>query len=119
MTTWDWPGSIVARVIDGDSIVATLVRDIGFHGSTTFQQHLRLNRINTPPVSTPLGIAARLFVRDFTFGELLHVVTVKPYKYGDEWMAEVTNDDDDNLSDELVKRGFGVYWDGAGPRPGG
>jgi len=59
---WSWPASTIVRVVDGDSIVARLTRDIGFHGTVTFDQHLRLNRINASPASTDLGKQATAFV---------------------------------------------------------
>ena len=115
---WTWPQSTIVRVIDGDSLVAQLTRDIGFHGSVTFLQRLRLNRINTPPLSSALGKQAADYVASFAAG-LFTITTVKPYKYGDEWMAEVVNVDGVNLSDALVAAGLAVAWDGNGPRPGG
>lgn len=119
-TPWDWPNSVITRVIDGDSIVARLTRDVGFHGILTFDQKLRLNRINTPPVSTPQGKAALDFTTLKLLGApFLFVTTVKPYKYGDEWMGEITLPDGTNISDLLVTNGLAVYWDGSGPRPGG
>ncbi len=121
---WSWPNSIITRVIDGDSFTARVTRDLGFHGTATFDVKLRLNRINASPVKTDLGkLAAQ------RFGELVQLVgsvsvpllleTVKAYKYGDEWMAEVTLPDGRNVSDELVSEALAVYWDGTGPRPGG
>jgi endonuclease YncB( thermonuclease family) len=49
---WDWPDSTVVRVIDGDSLVAEVHRDLGFNGTATFRQKLRLNRINAKPAKT-------------------------------------------------------------------
>jgi len=49
----------------------------------------------------------------------LNITTIKPYKYGDSFMAEVTLPDGTNLSDALVAAGLAVFWDGTGPRPGG
>ena len=46
---WPWPGSTITRVKDGDSFVATVTRDLGFHGTATFSQNMRLDRINCPP----------------------------------------------------------------------
>jgi endonuclease YncB( thermonuclease family) len=123
-TTWSWPDARITRVIDGDSFTARLTRDIGFHGVTIFDQRLRLNRINTPPVKTPEGKSAATFFEalvrasDVTSPPLL-IETIKPYKYGDEWMAEVTLPDGRNVSDLMVSAGGGQYWDGTGPRPGG
>jgi endonuclease YncB( thermonuclease family) len=117
MTEWYWPNSVITRVIDGDSMIAKLTRDIGFHGSVSFEQRLRLNRINTAPKSTDLGAKATTFVTDCVNDRLVNITTVKPYKYGDEWMAEIELPGGYNLSDVLVDKGMAVYWDGQGPRP--
>lgn len=117
MTNWEWPGSHLERVIDGDTIVAELTRDIGFNGTLTFQQHLRLNRINTPPVKTETGQRAKKYVAEIGTIAAIDITTVGPYKYGDEWMAEIEVFGIGNLSDALVKEGLAVYWDGHGPRP--
>jgi endonuclease YncB( thermonuclease family) len=116
---WDWPDSMVTRVIDGDSFEAQLAKDIGFHGVTTFRQKLRLNRINAVPVKTAHGLEAKKYLEELVKPNmsLVFIETVKPYKYGDEWMAEVTLLDGKNVSDDMVKNAMAVYWDGTGPRP--
>jgi endonuclease YncB( thermonuclease family) len=120
---WHWPNSVVSRVIDGDSIDATLTRDIGFEGSVDFPVRLRLNRINAAPVKTAKGKLAKARVLALTAGAMTYIVTVKGYKYGaprdktGEWMAEVLLPDGNNLSDVLVAEGLACYWDGQGPRP--
>jgi endonuclease YncB( thermonuclease family) len=116
---WPWPGSTITRVIDGDSFVATVSRDIGFHGVTTFEQKLRLNRINTPPKGTDVGDRATAFVIAAVTGVIVNIETTGPYAWRDEWMAEVTLPDGTNLSDALVTAGLALYWNGQGPRPGG
>jgi endonuclease YncB( thermonuclease family) len=116
MSVWAWPDSIVIAVTDGDTIKARLTRDIGFNGVTEFEQKLRLNRINTPKLSTDRGKQARTRVVALSAGRV-DIETVKPYKYGDEWMAEVTLADGRNLSDVLVAEDLATYWDGTGPRP--
>lgn len=125
-TVWTWPLAEVVRVIDGDSLVARLKRDLGFHGTATFEVKLRLNRINAPPLSTDAGKGAKAALEALVLPKgalalLLTIETVKAYKYGDEWMAEITLPalDKRNVSDELVNQGVAVYWDGTGPRPGG
>jgi len=121
VTVWSWPDSRVTRVIDGDSLVAMVTRDMGFHGTASFVQRLRLNRINTPPLKTTEGHAAALYVTDLLLSAAVPVLieTVGPYKYGDAWMAEITLPSGENVSDLLVSKGHAVYWDGTGPRPGG
>lgn len=126
---WKWPDSHISRVIDGDSLTATLTKetDLGFYitNITSFPVHLRLNRINTPPVKTVEGKAAAMFLTDLLLSSSVPVLveTFKGYKYmaGDvpEWMAEITLPSGDNLSDLLVGKGYAVFWDGTGPRPGG
>lgn len=123
MTDWIWPNSVITRVVDGDTVNATLTRDIGFCGKVVFPVRLRLNRINTEPVRTARGKLARARVLALTAGAQLHVVTSKGYKYGapdgmsGEWMAEVLLPDGRNLSDLLVAEALAVYWNGQGPRP--
>jgi len=116
---WLWPGSTITRVIDGDSFVATVTRDLGFHGTATFSQHMRLDRINCPPKGTDVGDRATLSVIAQTKGVLVNIETTGPYAWRDEWMAEVTLPDGSNLSDALVAAGLALYWNGQGPRPGG
>lgn len=116
---WDWPNSMVTRVVDGDSFEARLTKDIGFHGDVSFRQKLRLNRINAFPIKTVRGSEAKKFLEELVKPNmsLVFIATVKPYKFGDEWMAEVTLLDGKNVSDEMVKNAMAVYWDGTGPRP--
>ena len=117
---WLWPGSTITRVIDGDSFVATVSRDLGFHGIATFEQKMRLGRINCPPARTDVGDRATAFVvSKVAPGVIVNIETTGAYKYRDEWMAEVTLPDGTNLSDALVVAGLALYWNGQGPRPGG
>lgn len=116
-TTWNWPESTCIRVIDGDTFVAQVSKDAGFHAIVTFQQRLRLNRINAPKKSTDAGKACLARVLELLQGTL-NIDTVGAYKYGDEWMAEVTTANGLNVSDKLVKEGLAVYWNGTGSRPG-
>jgi len=117
---WPWPGSTITRVIDGDSFVATVSRDLGFHGTATFSQKMRLGRINCPPKGTDVGDAATAFVVAHTTPSVVvNIETTGAYMYRDEWMAEVTLPDGSNLSDALVAAGLALYWNGQGPRPGG
>lgn len=118
---WLWPDSMITRVKDGDSIIARVNRDVGFHGVISFDVFLRLNRINAAPISTIHGQEAKQFLTELLKPNLslVNIETVKPYKYGDEWMAEITLLDGRNVSDEMVSNAMAVYWDGTGPRPGG
>lgn len=123
-TTWNWPGSQVVRVVDGDTFDALVHRDLGFGGIAALPVRLRLNRINAPKGSTPTGKAATArVVTELAAAPTVLLETVAAYKYGGpddmdgEWMAEVTLASGANLSDLLVAAGLAVYWDGQGPRP--
>lgn len=125
MTLWTWPASKLVDIVDGDTLDAYVLRDLGFGGTASFMVRLRLNRINCPPASTVEGKAATGFVKAAFVREgfTCLIETDKPYKYGGpptspgEWMAEVTLADGTNLSDSLVAAALAVYWDGQGPRP--
>jgi endonuclease YncB( thermonuclease family) len=117
---WEYPGSRLDAVVDGDSFFAVGSRsfDAGFHITVTtgWRQKFRLNRINAAPAKTAGGRAATEATTRLLAGTF-HLSSVGPYKYGDEWMAEVTTAAGINVSDELVRLGVAVYWDGTGPRP--
>lgn len=123
MAEWIWPDSSITRVIDGDTVDATLTRDIGFEGKVSFPVRLRLNRINAEPLKSAKGKLARARVLALTVGVRVQIVTGKGYKYGapvgksGEWMAEIVLPDGRNLSDLLVTEALAVYWDGQGSRP--
>lgn len=134
MTTdiWTWPESTIIRVIDGDTVVGSMTKDIdvdcGFHvmlvQSIATAQKLRLNRINASPAKTDVGKAATNYLGSLVMGigNTVILETLKitgAYKFGDEWMVEITLADGTNVSDLMVSNGHAVYWDGEGPRPGG
>lgn len=123
MSTWEWPGTKILRVVDGDTIDALLTRDLGFGGKATFPVRLRLNRINAPKVSSDKGKRAHDRVVEVIGDQLVTVTTVKSYKFGGpegdlgEYMAEVALPNGTNVADLLVTEELAVYWDGKGPRP--
>ncbi len=124
---WNWPDTIVERVVDGDTVDAIVTRDLGFGGRVQLPVRLRLNRIDAFKGSTKRGKAAAAMVEARTLGCPVNATTVKAYKYGHdgtpgdercgEWMVEIVLPDGTNLSDLLVERRLAVYWNGQGPRP--
>ena len=90
---------------------------MGFHGTASFEQRMRLNRVNAKPAKTAEGKAATAGLETLVMAGPVLIETVGPYKYGDEWMAEITLPDGRNVSDTMVANGFAVFWDGTGPRP--
>ncbi len=123
---WVFPDSTLVRVKDGDTFVALVTRtlDAGFHQTVTCSsvQSFRLNRCAAAPLHTASGAAAAA-----AFRELLEphdqplvpftLTSVGPYKYGDEWMAEVLLADGRNVSDLLIAEQWAAPWLGAGPQP--
>lgn len=133
---WTWPAATAVRIVDGDTFVARLTRqvqlqvpaqDLGFHAQlgplelavpVAFEQKLRLNRINAPAISKPEGKIASQALATLLLGrDDLLIQTVGPYKYGDEWMCEVTLPEGTNISDQMVLSEHAVAWSGRGPRP--
>lgn len=135
---WVWRDSRVVRVIDGDTLVARLTRDIGFHGSVTFEQHLRLRGTDADDIDTPKGKDAADFLSTLVMGVPVAITTEKrrrdePYKFGDEWMATIVLPepykftvpvtlplplpDLTNVSEVMIATGHAFRWDGRGTRP--
>jgi endonuclease YncB( thermonuclease family) len=113
---WDWPASTVTRVIDGDTFVARLSRDLGFNGVAVFEQRLRVAGVNAPKLATPAGKASHAAAIELLRGPV-SIATTGAYKYGDEWMAEVTLSDGRDFAETLIATGHAVRWDGTGARP--
>lgn len=134
MGTWTWPGAVITRVVDGDTLDARVTRCLGpevlgFGRTLTLDTmvRLRLAGINAPPAGSPAGDAATEWVRDWVdAARVVTVTTIRPYKFGGpkmdsagEWVATVEGPQGRDLSRELVEAGHAVWWSGAGPRPGG
>lgn len=119
LAPWVWPMSTVIRVIDGDTLVVRLTRDIGFHGTVSFDQKVRIAGINTPPGRTAAGfLAARWNTDNLLAAPPMTITTLKPYKYGDEYMANLLMADGRDVGLTLIDLGLALPWDGRGPRPG-
>lgn len=116
---WVWPGSSVVRVVDGDTFVARVSKDIGFHGSVVFEVRLRLDGINAPPADSDAGKQSASSLAGLMLGAVVNITTTGPYKYGDEWMARVVLADGTDVASWMVSNGHAVKWDGRGARPGG
>lgn len=117
---WIFPNSTLVRVKDGDTFVARVSRelDAGFHGTVVAGsiQNFRLNRCAAAPLKTESGAQAKyalaaLLALPFT------LTSVGPYKYGDEWMAEVITMGNENVSDVLISEQWAAPWDGNGKQP--
>jgi endonuclease YncB( thermonuclease family) len=120
VTDWTYPGTLT-DAIDGDTFRAELHRtvDIGFHVemSAVLRQKFRLNRCNTAPTNTPSGKGAAARSEELLVSGVLTITSVGPYKFGDEWMAEVILPDGRNLTDVLIAEQWAAPWNGRGTAP--
>jgi hypothetical protein len=121
MTTWLFPGAVLERVVDGDTFIARLTRtaDFGFHVISTLSsvQRFRLNRAAAAPASTDSGAGAARALTEMLSGAPFLLTSVGPYKFGDEWMAEVVLADDRNVTDTLIAEQWAALWSGRGAQP--
>lgn len=111
----------VLRVVDGDTI--DLDVDLGFH--IHVQQRVRLAGINAPEHGTEAGDAATKFLKELLFGmrttafQQVTIQSSKPprtEKYG-RWLADVTTEHGESVSELLLAAGHAKAWDGKGKRP--
>lgn len=118
---WVYPGSTLDRDVDGDTFVARLARtfDFGFHvtSAMTSVQRFRLNRVAAAPLSTASGAGAAITLTGLLSAAPFTLTSVGPYKFGDEWMAEVVLADGRNVSDYLIAQQWAAPWSGRGAQP--
>lgn len=118
---WVFPGSTLVRVVDGDTFLADVRAglDFGFHVKIAAQarQRFRLNRINCAPIGTISGQGAAAALAGLLDPGPFTLTSVGPYKFGDEWMAEVVLADGRNVADVLVAAQWAALWNGRGTPP--
>lgn len=102
---WIVPAAI-DKVIDGDTIVATL--DLGWHIAKQ-QEHIRIAGINAPEMNTPEGVDARDFAMSLLLPEGT-VVTLTSHsldKYG-RTLGSLTLADGRDFATVMVAEGHAV-----------
>lgn len=105
----------IVRVIDGDTIVVDL--DMGRRLWVRDAKH-RLAGCNAREAKMPGGAEATANLRTLLpAGELVRLRSLKPYKYGDEYMADITLPDGRALVPLLIADGWASPWTGRGPAP--
>jgi endonuclease YncB( thermonuclease family) len=118
---WVFPNSSLSRGVDGDTFYANVSRtlDFGFHvlNTTTSTQKFRLNGCNAAPASTPSGAGAAAALAALLSPAPFSLTSVGPYKYGDEWMAEVVLSDGRRLTDVMIEAQWAAPWNGQGQQP--
>ncbi|TCS60812.1 hypothetical protein EDD52_113106 [Primorskyibacter sedentarius] len=98
----------IVRVIDGTTVVADI--NLGFR-TWLRDEHLRLNRIDTPERSTPEGKEVVAIVRQRLEGRTLFICTIKAKRSDSEatgsfarYLVEIY-DDGENVNDWLLETG--------------
>jgi endonuclease YncB( thermonuclease family) len=121
VTVWHYPDATLAAGVDGDTFYADVSRalDFGFHVMLrpTARQKFRLNRCNAAPEKTPSGAGAGQRLAELLSAGSFDLTSVGPYKYGDEWMAEVLLADGRNVADVLIAEQWAAPWNGQGAAP--
>jgi len=105
----------ITRIIDADSLVVDL--DMGRHLWVRDAKH-RLNGCNARANTDPGGVEARdnLAVL-LPVGAVVTLHSLKPYKYGDEYMADITLPDGRDLVPLLIAEQWAAPWNGRGAKP--
>jgi endonuclease YncB( thermonuclease family) len=107
----------VARVIDGDTLVAGVI-DLGYHTAATPGVEYRFLRVNCPetnrPASRPAGLVAKAFTVDWIAQHAAHdpegwlyATSQKTDSFG-RYLAEIECAAGHNLSDALLISGNAV-----------
>jgi endonuclease YncB( thermonuclease family) len=118
--SWTWPDSRYVGGPDADTLDFELTIDIGFGRRTVGVQRVRLSGVDCWKSTSDKGRQASEYVRGILAmpqNALVTVTTLKPYKYGGEYMARVTLPDGRDLSQMLLDVGLALPYDGRGPRP--
>lgn len=106
--------AVVDRVIDGDTLTATI--DLGF-GVWIHEQSLRLLGINAREKSDQGGQEAlRNLATLLPVGTQITLQSVKPDKFGGRYDAYVQLADGSDLSRRLIQTQWAASWDGRGPK---
>ena len=114
MSLYTYAATIV-RVIDADSLVVNL--DYGRHHWELDAKH-RLFGCNSRGLEEPGGLEARdNLMALLPVGRIFILRSLKPYKYGDEYMCSITLPGGEDLVTRLIAEGFAIAWNGLGPKP--
>ena len=111
LTTYKYKAKVI-RVIDGDTVVATI--DFGFHVRKTL--HIRLDGINTPELrggtleTKAAARKAKQFVTDEIEGKDVTLISIKESdKYG-RCVGRILYDNDKDLTELLLKKKLGEVY---------
>jgi endonuclease YncB( thermonuclease family) len=107
--------AIVRRVVDGDTLRVDI--DKGMK-DWTMDYPLRLNGCNAAEHTTEAGKAAtENLTQELPVGTTVILATIKNYKYGGEYVADVYLLDGTDLVAKLINEQWVAKWNGNGKAP--
>jgi hypothetical protein len=68
-------------------------------------------------LATPSGLGAAERILELLSAAPFELTSVGPYKFGDEWMAEVILPNGRNVTDVLIAEQWMAPWNGRGLQP--
>jgi endonuclease YncB( thermonuclease family) len=112
--TWTYEATIVT-IHDGDTLTVNL--DHGRHIWEIGAKH-RLIGLNAIELHAPGGTEARDHLAALLPpGMIVTLTSYRPYKYGDEWMADLAWPGTPSLAQQLIDTGWAAPWNGLGTAP--
>ena len=117
---WDWPARCrVERVVDGDTVVATFITDLGFYGKAQITAMVRLAGLDTPELRAPdSAVRTRARTAKAALEAMLPPGTVcsaRTARDGDRygrWLAVLTLADGTDVNAALLREGLARPYDG-------
>lgn len=107
--------AVIVRVHDGDTVIVDL--DLGRRIWVREASH-RLAGVAARELKMPGGAEARDHLAGLLpAGMMVTLQSLKPYKYGEGYMARITLPGGQDLATALILDGWAVPWDGRGPQP--
>jgi endonuclease YncB( thermonuclease family) len=107
--------AVIVRVHDGDTIVVDL--DLGRRIWVRDAPH-RLAGIAARELNMPGGVEARDYLAGLLpAGAKVTLQSLKPYKYGDSYMAKIVLPEGGDVAALLIAQGWALPWDGKGAQP--
>lgn len=107
--------AVIVRVHDGDTVIVDL--DMGRRIWVREAPH-RLAGVAARELSMPGGVEAREHLAGLLpAGLKVTLQSLKPYKYGDGYMARITLPSGLDVATQLIVDGWALPWDGRGPQP--
>ncbi|MEV4454396.1 thermonuclease family protein [Microbispora sp. NPDC049633] len=104
---WHFSDVEVVRVIDGDTVAFRVNVDIGFHVKASAEVVVRLDGLNCPEKTDPMGMEATIFTTGWLLrnkGKIELATRKSREKYG-RWLGTIRAGQE-CLNDDLINEGY-------------